>query len=182
MPDVGHGRNVALQPLYQKRFWLGCAPITYCNRATCPQLYMEGTDWSHCWGEVFRIYRAAGPGDVRVGDVIGLFMRNRWFSLASGRGHLASCPGAPTTQYGFASSENWYRCWGEVFKIYARGKSIGDVIQDHDDITLYYIQRQKWVGFVDENPDFRTCPGSTRPPPPQRYDVCWGEIFELWLQ
>jgi len=30
--------------------------------------------------------------------------------------------------------------------------------------------------------DLHSCPGETRPPPPDRYGECWGEIFELWLQ
>ena len=181
---MGQGSTVALQPLHQKRVWLGCAADP-CVKAGCPSLYMEGADWTNCWGEVFQIYRAAGPGNVRVGDVVGLYMprRSQWFSLATGTGHLAPCPGTPTSLYGFANSDNWYLCWGEVFKIYAREKDIGDIVQDHDDITLYYIQRQLWVGLAEgNNPDLDRCPGSTRPPPSERYDACWGGIFELWLR
>ena len=41
-----------------------------CHRA---QMQMTGSDWTNCWGEVFRIYRMSGPGNVRVGDVVGIY-------------------------------------------------------------------------------------------------------------
>lgn len=147
---------------------------------------MEGDDWTNCWGEVFHIYRMNGPGSVTVGDVIGLFYprEGNWFSMAGGVGHKNPCPGSPTNASGFENEDNWFHCWGEVFRIYARGKSIGQIITDHDHITLFFIQsKTKWVGLVDElDADLRTCPGTVRPPPDENYDICWGEIFELWSQ
>ena len=177
------GSTIALQHLRQKRYWLGCAGKR-CTQATCPGLYMEGHNWKQCWGEVFRIYRQLGKGAIRVGNVIGLYyprQRGNWFSMAGGKGHKATCPGLPTIAHGFSNNNKWYHCYGEVFKIYARGKRNGAVITDHDDITLCYIRARKWVGFFNP-PDFRTCPGTKLPPPPDRYDVCWGEIAELWLR
>ena len=66
--------------------------------------------------------------------------------------------------------------------IYARGKAIGAPILEHDDITLLYVQSEQWVGLVESVPDYRTCPGTAYPPPPNKYNVCWGEIFEIWRQ
>lgn len=180
---VTHGATIALQPLYQKLMWLGCAGNP-CGKAGCPRLFMEGDDWNRCWGEVFQIYRASGPGSVKVGDVVGIyFPRGRaWFAMSGGRGHKEGCPGAPSTRYGFATQDKWRQCWGEVFQIYAKGKSVGDPIQNHDAVTIYYIHEKTWVGLVQNHPDRRGCPGQARPPPLDKYDGCWGEIFELWLR
>ena len=179
-----HGNTIALQHLFQKRYWLGCAPAGKCTKATCPSLYMEGNDWNACWGEVFQIYRRRGPGLICVGNVVGLHyprQKGNWFSMYKGQGHKARCPGQPTIAHGFQTKLRWFLCLGEVFKIYARGKPNGTPITDHDDIMLCYIRAKKWVGFFDP-PDFRTCPGTILPPPPNRYDVCWGEVAELWLR
>ena len=116
-----HGARIALQAVYQKVNWLGCAG-QYCVKAGCPRLHMEGFDWNACWGEVFQIIRSAGPGTVKVGDVVGIyFPRGRsWFSMSGGRGHKEGCPGVPNKAFGFASRDKWQQCWGEVFQIYAR--------------------------------------------------------------
>ena len=161
---------------------MSCAPNP-CRRGTCPRLYMEGTEWNNCWGEVFRIYRFSGPGQVRAGEVIAInYPREagRWFGCAGTYCGKASCPGTPTFAYGMQTHEKWFQCWGEVFKIYARGKALGAPLYSHDDIMLYYLQQGKWVALVGTYPDKRTCPGTIRPPPPFRYDICWGENFELW--
>ena len=67
-----------------------------------------------------------------------------------------------------------------MFQIYAKGKTQGTIINNGDSITLFYIRGKKWVGLVNQNVDLRTCPGTVRPPPDDRYDVFWGEIFQLW--
>ena len=176
------GSTIALQHLRQKRYWLGC-PNKQCIQTTCPGLYMEGDKWNRCFGEVFRIYRQAGVGPIRVGNVVGLYFprQGAWFSMVGGKGHYGRCPGVPTKDYGFANWRLWCQCFGEVFRIYARGKSNGAVITNHDHIMLYYMHAKKWVGFFNP-PDFRTCPGTKFPPPPDRYDVCWGEVAEMWLR
>lgn len=69
-----------------------------------------------------------------------------------------------------------------VFEIYTRGKPIGQTIDDSDDIMIYYLENSVWVGHVENSPDCRTCPGENRPPPPDKYDMCWGEVFKLWLR
>ena len=63
---------IALQHLFRKQYWLGCAPAGKCIKATCPHLCMEGNDWSACWGEVFQIDQQRGPGLIRIGNVVGL--------------------------------------------------------------------------------------------------------------
>ena len=179
---VFHGDTVGFQRLYNKNNWLGC-PDYKCNRKPCPRLYMEGSDWTTCWGEVFQIYRKSGPGALRVGDIVGIYYprEGNWLSLNLGFGHKHPCPGHPSHAHGFSGPEKWTKCWGEVFEIYARGKGMGATISSHDHVTIFYRQDRKWVGLVgDHHVDLRTCPGSVCPPPDHIYDKCWGEIFELW--
>ena len=185
---ITHGSTIALQPLYDKRYWLGCTGST-CGKEACPNLYMEGADWSNCQGQVFKIYHICGSGEIKAGDAVGIYYpkEQNWFgcSEASQSNCLkAGCPGQPTTLYGFASLENWFNCYGEVFAIYARGKSLGEPIMAHDHVVLYYIRGANYVrlGTHQVPADHATCPGTVRPPPDERYDVCWGEIFEIWKQ
>ena len=178
---INHGSTIALQPVYSKRDWLGCS-VQPCAKATCPGLYMEGNDWK-CWGEVFRIYRLHGPGAVRVGDIVGIYYPHQsghWLGCSVNPCGLDSCPGQPTTLYGFQNTESWFVCWGEVFKIYARGKNLGAQINAHDDVMLYYLQGQTWVGLSIHQVHHDPCPGTVRPPPNERYEICWGENFEIW--
>ena len=175
------GSTVALQSLYSKRNWLGCSGET-CVKDTCPGLYMEGSDWDNCPAYVYQIYRRNGPGAVHVGDFIGLYYPpgSNWFSMAGGTGHRNPCPGTPTSADGFESVDRWVRCYGEVFRIYARGKSSGDVINEHDAIFLFYERDNEWVGFDGDTAEHRACPGTVRPPPSAKYEECWGEVFEVW--
>ena len=145
---------------------------------------MIGNDWSSCWGEVFQIYRASGPGTVRVGDLVGLYYPQQsgtWLGCPGDQCAKATCPGIPSFQYGFASQELWYRCWGEVFKIYARGKGNGDVINSDDDVTFYYLQQGLWLAQGDgPHTSKQPCLGLTRPPPLNNYDGCAWETFRVW--
>ena len=185
---VVQGSTIALQIVYDKRTWLSCS-TSNCRRQTCPILYMDPQDWTRCWGQVFQIYRQKGPGNVVVGDVVGLHYpqeHGQWLSLAEGYGYKKSCPGHPNLSSGFATHYTWFQCWGEVFKIFARGydgkvKDLGEVIREHDIIMLCFINQHKFVGFFDVL-DLRTCPGTTLPPPANVYDTCWGEVAELWLR
>jgi len=177
---------VALQPLYNKRFWLSCS-VQPCQGGTkaCPGLFMEGGDWTYCFGEVFRIYRASGPGTVRVGDVVGIYYPHepgKWMGCGGSNCVKSTCPGTPTTAYGFHNSENWFRCYGEVFKIYARGKSLGSAITAHDIVMLFYIQAQNWITISTSYVGHHTCPGTVRPPPSNKYEQCFGAVMEIWRQ
>ena len=184
---VVQGSTIALQT-YDKRTWLSCS-FHNCKKQTCPLLYMDPHDWTRCWGEVFQIYRQKGKGAICVGDVVGLHYpreHGKWFSLAGGHGHKAPCPGPPNLSSGFANKYKWFQCWGEVFKIFARGydgklKSHGEVIKEHDIIMLCYIRQNKFVGFHNV-PNLQTCPGTSLPPPANKYDRCWGEVAKVWLR
>jgi len=183
---IWQGSTVAFQPLYNKRYWLGCS-VNPCQGGAqdCPGLFMEGSDWTNCIGEIFQIYRARGPGTVKVGDVVGIhrpYQLGHWLGCSQSNCGRSTCPGTPTTAYGFQNTENWLRCYGEVFKIYARGKSLGSAITAHDAVMLFYIQGQNWVALDTTYVGHHTCPGTARPPPPSKYDRCNGEVMEIWKQ
>ena len=182
---VRHGSTVALQALYQKQSWLGCSTTSRsitCANSACPGLYMRGNEWNTCNQNVFQIFRARGHGDVRVGDLVGLYLTResgKWFGCSGTTCTKATCPGTASYEYGFNDPEKWYPCFGEVFKIYAHEKQLGDTINDQDDIMLFYLQGWNWIGAYGSN-HHRTCPGATRPPPHNKYDVCGGENYKIW--
>lgn len=143
---------------------------------------MEGSDWDKCWGEVFTIYRRLGDGNVKVGDEIGLNYPHEggvWLGCAGKECDKAPCPGIPTHDYGFSDPDKWNQCWGEVYRIFARGKEMGDDIYPLDNIMLYYQRGKNWIGLPAKFADHRGCPGNTLPPPDGKYDVCWGEVYEI---
>lgn len=181
---ITQGSTIGLQALYDKRNWLSCGlghgPL--CGKAGCPALYMDTHNWNDCYGEVFQIYRFAGPGDVQVGDIVGIYYpkTSKWYSLAGSQADLDACPGQPNKATGFADQFRWFRCYGEVFSIYAYGKNVGDTINDHDHVMLLYVRDQNWASLADPVSNHDGCPGTTFPPAPDRYDQCWGEVFEIW--
>lgn len=172
---------VALQLYFSMRDWVGCAGA-HCWRATCPGLFFEGPDWANCYGEVFQIFRKDGIGPVRTGDLIGIHYAHEvgnWFGCASlpCRARGVTCPGVPSEVYGFNSAALWSVCGGEIFKIYARGKPLGVPIDANDQIFLKI--GNTWVSLVGTYVQATTCPGTLLPPPDQRYDSCWGEVFQI---
>ncbi len=42
------------------------------------------------------------------------------------------------------------------------------------------INDQSWASLADAVSGHAGCPGTALPPPPDRYDKCWGEVFEIW--
>lgn len=131
---IYQGNNVAFQS-YHRAYWFSCAPNPCSSRHTCPGFSIGGTEWTNCWGEVFRFYRARGSGRVRVGDVVGVYyptQPGKWLGCSGGNCAKATCPGTPSTTYSFQNREKWTVCPGEVFVIYAQGKTVGSVINEHD--------------------------------------------------
>ena len=159
--------------------WLGCSGA-WCARAACPQRFFSKSK-SLCWGEVFTIYSRPAKGrNIKVGDKVALYYRraSRWFGCLEHRcaGKYA-CPGTPSWSYGFANAMKWTECWGEVFTIYAYGKTYGDDIIHRDPIMLQY--RSRWVSLWEVLATKLDCPG-TPPPGILKYDFCAGEAFEIF--
>lgn len=179
---IQQGDTIAFQPLYDKRNSLSCYQNPTCGKSGCPMMHIDGNDQFDCQGEVFKIYRRSGPGKVRAGDEIGIYYPlepGKWFSCYQEHCHKWPCPGQPSMEHGFENVDDWYKCFGEVFRIYARGKRIGSPIRSHDHIMLYIPHFLTWVGMPGEHPEKMTCPGTHLPPPKAKYDICWGEVFQL---
>ena len=158
-------------------YWLSCVQ-GYCNGAPCPGVFFDGHDLKRCGGEVFRVFRAAGPGNILNGDFIGLYFpaQNTWFSLLLGKGHKNRCPGNPHGTFGFQDFTRWFRCSGEVFQVYVKGKKLGAPIVDQDTLSLYYPGGIKNAIFTPKGITLSTCmldkSGFTRPPNHQAFDEC----------
>lgn len=182
---IYQGDTVALQSV-KRSLWLGCARDP-CGDVSCLGLYFVGNDWIRCAGEVFQVYRADGPGEIHVGDLVGIFYPHKfttWLGCSGSECQKSTCPGKPTATYGFATHDRWSTCSGEVFKIYANGKSDKTVINLGDDIFLYHVAANTWVSIISRNAIIRQliCPGSSRPPAPIKYDRCQSELFRIWKQ
>ena len=90
----------------------------------------------------------------------------------------ATCPGTPSTTYGFQNSEKWTVCGGEVFVIYAQGKRVGK----HDIIMLYYLIGNQWVNLADLIVARGSGPGTACPPYAATYESQWFYTMEVWRQ
>ena len=178
---ISHGDTIALQTFKRDR-WLSCSGF-HCGSHSCPGVIFATGDWSRCWGEVFQIYRADGPGQIKVGDLVGIYYpreEGRWLGCAWHLCGKATCPGHPTTEHGFNSENDWLRCWGEVFKLYVNDKQIGDVINYGDNIMLYYVNGNNWVSEGPIGTAKRSCPGTSLPPGHDKFDYCSHEVFLFW--
>ena len=87
-------------------------------------------------------------------------------------------------QHGFATAEKWFQCGGEVFRIYAKGKGVGQRVREGDDVMFYYVQQPgRWVSQAStQRTRKRTCPGFAKPPSNSKYDRCRAEVFKIWLK
>ena len=170
---------------YHRGKWFSCAPNPCSSRHTCPGFSIGDTKWTNCWGEVFQFYRARGSGRVRVGDVVGVYYpyeAGKWLGCYGGNCVKATCPGTPSTTYGFQSQDKWTLCPGEVFKIYAQGKTVGSNINEHDIIMLYYVIGSQWVDLADTIVARGSGPGTTHPPSASTYESHSTYTLEIWKQ
>ena len=145
---------------------------------------MSGNDWSRCWGEVFEIYRRNGPGVVRSGDVIALHFpheRGKWLQCFKvHKCTKAPCPGQPTMRHGFQNAASWRSCWGEVYRIFAKGKKIGAPIKPMDDVSLLLPGKKSWVSQCGSHTKLRPCLGLSLPPSLSKFDGCACETFKIY--
>ena len=162
----------------ERNTWLNCHP-KICARGTCPlQNFLPNKHGCH--GEIFYIYNEFG-GYVKSGDRVGLYYPREklWFGCPHGNYcNKKPCPGKPNYKTGFENRAKWDQCWGEVFKIYAVRRHVGEPIQEYDSIMLYYVREKKWVSLAGGRTDKRPCPG-TPPPSDNKFEACWGEAFQL---
>ena len=179
---INHGDTIGLQLLCRRR-WFSCAGNVACHDSGCPKVYFDAYEWGTCYGEVFEIYRFLGPGPIRVGDLVGIHYPQQggsWVGCSGDQCRKATCPGLPTTAHGFATGESWFRCWGEVFRIYSRNKAIGATVTAGDDVAFFYLNSQQWLSHAGGTAHRSPCPGTDRPVSADTYENCWGETFTIW--
>ena len=58
--------------------------------------------------------------------------------MFKGKGHKLPCPGTPNIETGFNKDYLWLECWGEVFIVFAKGKSNGEQIVAGDRLAFLY--------------------------------------------
>ena len=165
-----------------KDAWLGC-PETVCDLRTCPSddnkyRYFDG----RCWGEEFQIIgEGTRYSPIKSGQRIRLrylHERNSWMGCRENRCDKRTCPG--TT----AQGSNFDRCHGEIFRIYARGKTNGQIIYNGDVVMLsHYKYDSKYVSIQGEkfgtDTTLNFCPGVT-PPPYLSYGICSKNAFRIY--
>lgn len=177
------GGTIGIQMYRTKYKWLSCKD-EYCSTGTCPNLFMEGNDWDNCGDNVFQVYHPSGPGTILVGDLVGLYYPadQKWFSMYQHKGHKQPCPGTPNIFTGFENADLWKGCGAEIFQIFAMGKHPGQVIENHDIITLYFTAANQYVrlDYSSEGyPDTSECPIQN---PNNFYDVCQYEVLEITVR
>ena len=152
-----------------------------CDTPACPGAIFDGRDWSHnCLGEVFQIYKPI-PGFIRSGDIVGIHYPHRrgsWLGCGGHQCRKMSCPGHPSTRYGFSREDRWYQCSGEVYRIFAYRKSRGAIINSGDDIMLYFLAFKRWVNGEGNVEGTSACPGY-EPPRKDKFDRCPHEVFTI---
>ena len=121
------------------------------------------------------------PGEIRSGDLIGLYyplQPGNWLSCQGFECKKETCPGHSSIHYGFETIENWLRYYKNVYKIFTFKKGIGAPLYSGDNVMFYLVNTKTWLngeGWVEGN---NQCPESA---PPRRYkfDECSHEIFTV---
>ena len=186
---INHSDRIALK--YGKNQWLECNGN--CASSDCPGLVMDRDDWTDCRDETFRIYRMGGryrSDIIQCGSYVALYQgftvsSGAWLGCANTRCSIGTCPGLPSIGIGNGivgiHNKVFQTCWGEVFIIYARGKTLGEPITENDYIMLYYPRDQNYVSLWPNQPyaHHETCPGTARPPGTDKYNDCVGEVLQI---
>lgn len=173
-----------LQFLGARDAWLGC-PDVICDLRTCPSnngnyRYYD----TQCWGEEFQIIgEGAAYNPIKCGQQIRLrYLRehNTWLGCPTNN-HCdkRTCP--DTTAQGRNFSND--RCWGEIFRICARGRRNGEVVYNGDVVMLYYVRGGKYISIQGESFGYNTslnfCPGIV-PPAYLSYGICSKNAFRVY--
>ena len=175
-----------LQFLGAKNAWLGChdhGPSTLCILATCPSISHNYRNFEYCWGENFQIIgEGAIHNSIKSGQRIRLRYlneQNTWMGCSlNNRCDKRTCSG--TTSQGSNFNDG---CWGNIFRIYARGRKNGQTIYNGDVIVLYYVHGGRYVSIQGQYNQDRTsldfCPG-VAPPAYLSYGICSKNVFRIY--
>jgi len=163
-----------LQFLGASGAWLGC-PFDICDIRKCPSSnnnyrYFDG----RCWGEEFQIIgEGTTHNPIKSGQQIRLryvHVNNTWVGCPSNN----RCDKRTCVQ-----GNNFRRCRGEIFRIYARGRKNGELIYNGDVVMLYYPYEGKYVSIEKDDTSLNFCPGIT-PPAYLSYGICSKNAFRIY--
>ena len=175
-----------LQFLGAKDAWLGCPDSNkICDLRTCPS---SNENYRHfdnrCWGEDFQIIgEGISNTSIKSGQRIRLRYlneRNTWMGCPLNKYcDKRTCPGTTSQGGNFANN----RCWGEIFIIFARGRTNGQIIYNGDLVMLYYQHNGRYVSIQGKNFGDDTsldfCPGMV-PPAYLSYGICSKNVFRIY--
>ena len=173
-----------LQFLGARDAWLGC-PDDVCDLRMCPSRnnnyrYFD----ARCWGEEFQII---GEGNtcnpIKSGQQIRLRYpreNNTWLGCPkNNRCDKRICAGTTAQGRNFSND----RCWGEIFRIYSRGRRNGNAIYNGNVVMLYYVHKGKYISIQGESIGYDTslnsCPGIA-PPAYYTYEICSNNAFHVY--
>ena len=172
-----------MQALGARNAWLGC-PDTICDLRMCPSSSYNYRYFDRCGGEVFQIIGEGATSQnrqIKSGQRIRLrFLRehNIWMGCPlNSYCDKRPCPGTNI------QASNFNRCAGEIFRIYARGRTNGQIIYNGDVVMLYYEYNRRYVSIQGQNDGDNTsldfCPGEV-PPAYLSYGICSKNAFRIY--
>ena len=169
-----------LQSVATRNAWLGC-PHTVCDLRRCPSMNHNYRDFNKCSGEVFQIIGEGDSPIITSGRLIRLKYiddHNTWMGCPTKKYcSKKRCPGSEL------EAKNFAKCGGEMFRIYARGKTLGQAIHNGDVVMLHFENDGRYVSINGQNEGDDTsidfCPG--RPPPAYlSYGICSKNAFRIY--
>ena len=175
-----------LQFLGARDVWLGCPDGNrICDLRTCPSRNYNFRNFvNRCYGENFQIIgEGTSYTSIKSGQRIRLrylHEHNTWIGYPNGINcDKRTCPGTTSQGGNFANN----RCWGEIFRMYARGKTDGQTIYNGAVVMLYYERSGRYVSIQGKNYGDDTsldfCPGSP-PPAYLSYGICSKNAFRIY--
>ena len=164
--------------------WLGC-PDSVCDLRICPS-YGNSNNYANfgvCGEEQFQIIGKGTQGSsIKSGQLIRLRYlaeHNSWVGCSAIDDHCykSECPGTSV------QGSDFTRCSGEMFRMYARGKTNGQTIYNGDLVMLYQILFGRYVSIQGEyegsDTSLNFCPGVT-PPAYLSYGICSKNVFRIY--
>ena len=174
-----------LQFLGAKHAWLGSGSSdNIFDLRTCPTWNKNYRYFDRCLGGVFQIIGKGATSQsrqIKSGQLIRLRYineHNTWMGCPFNNScDKRTCPGTNI------QASNFTMCYGEIFIIYARGKTNGQTIYNGDVVMLYYYVGGKYVSIQGQNWGDDTsldfCPGKT-PPAYLSYGICSKNTFRIY--
>ena len=163
------------------RGWLSCQ-CSVCDLRSCPYNGNNIRDFDSCSAELFRIV-VKNQGSIQSGEYVRFqygAKGNYWLGCPiSNRCDKRPCPGSPSNAANFNNG-----CTGETFRIYARGRAVGQTIYNGDLVMLHLpAYGSKYISIqgssVGADTSMNYCPGST-PPAYLSYSFCSNNVFRVY--